>query len=183
VAIDDFGRTAGTGPRDAGFEARPHVGATTFAGLSADVAAGVAHLRSANGGDPSPRSIFTIGFCFGGRLAFLTASLGLNLAGVVGFYGWPIGSSSNDTPAPADIADQFDAPVLAIFGGADAAISPASISTFQAALARAGVDHQVVTYRDAPHSFFDRRAEEHAAASAAAWDATLDFIRSRTAPA
>ena len=45
----------------------------------------------------------------------------------------------------------------------------------------AAVDHRLVTYPGAPHSFFDRKATEFAAASEAAWDETLAFVRQRTA--
>ena len=45
----------------------------------------------------------------------------------------------------------------------------------------AGVEHEVVTYEGAPHSFFDRKQENFAEASAGAWQKTLDFIeRHRT---
>src|SRR5258708_6397598 len=71
VAIDWFGRTAGLGSRDADFEFMPHVARTTWAGLSADIAAAVEHLRSTEGG--AVRSVFTVGFCFGGRIAFDSA--------------------------------------------------------------------------------------------------------------
>ncbi len=52
---------------------------------------------------------------------------------------------------------------------------------FDAALNAAGVDHRLVTYQGAPHSFFDRKATEFADASAAAWSEVLTFIRARTA--
>ena len=48
------------------------------------------------------------------------------------------------------------------------------------ALTAAGVDHRLVTYPNTPHSFFDRKASEFAAASEAAWDEALSFIRART---
>ena len=88
------------------FEYMPHVSQTTWAGLGADVRAAAADLRSPAGG--SVRSLFTIGFCMGGRLSFLAATLGLDLAGVVGFYGWPVGPSRNDTPAPAEMTAPMD---------------------------------------------------------------------------
>ena len=43
------------------------------------------------------------------------------------------------------------------------------------------VDHRLITYPGAPHSFFDRKATDFAAESAAAWDEVLAFIRARTA--
>ena len=71
IAIDYFGRTAGIGDRDHDFDYQPHVPQTTYDGLRADVTAAAAHLRSETG----VRSLFTIGFCMGGRLAFLSAGL------------------------------------------------------------------------------------------------------------
>jgi len=38
------------------------------------------------------------------------------------------------------------------------------------------VDYELVTYEAAPHSFFDRKQEEFAAASDDAWARTLAFI-------
>ena len=181
LAIDYFGRTAAAEPRDDSFEFMPHVGQVTWGGLGADIRAAAEDLRSPAGG--SVRSLFTIGFCMGGRLSFLAATLGLDMAGVVGFYGWPTGPARNDTPAPADVADTMQGGVLGIFGGADEGIGASAVSAFEAALVAAGVDHRLVTYPDAPHSFFDRKATDFAAASDAAWAETLAFIRARTAPA
>ncbi len=174
IAIDYFGRTAGLGERDAEFDYMPHVGQTTWTGLSADITAAVEALRQ----EPERRrAIFTIGFCFGGRTSFLASTLGLGLSGVIGFYGWPIGTSRNDTPAPADVADRIDCPVLGLFGGADQGINGAAVEAFDRALAAAGVEHRLVTYEGAPHSFFDRKQEEFADVSAKAWEETLGFIR------
>lgn len=172
IGIDYFGRTAGIGDRGPDFDWAPHVPQTTYEGLRADITAAVEHLRTTTGVE----RVFTMGFCMGGRLAFLTDTFGLGLAGVVGFYGWPVGPSKNGTPAPADEVASFEAPVLAIFGGADQGIGAEAVATFEAALAGAGVEHRVITYPDAPHSFFDRKAAEFADASAAAWAETLGFV-------
>src|SRR5215210_354854 len=143
VAIDYFGRTAGLGRRESGFEYMPHVEKTTFADLSADVRTAADYLRSEKGGRVS--SLFTVGFCFGGRLSFVAATLGLDLAGVIGFYGVPVGPGRNDMPAPAEVAERMASPLLGLFGGADQAIPPTSIATLEAALTAAGVEHRIVT--------------------------------------
>ena len=174
LAIDYFGRTAGLGARTAEFDYMPHVAQTTWSGLSADIRAGVAQLRGA-GKATHEAAVFTVGFCFGGRLAFDSGALGLGLAGAIGFYGVPIGARG-DIPAPADIASELTSPVLGLFGGADEAIPETSIAAYEAALTDAGVPHDLVTYPDAPHSFFDRKAEQHADASADAWHRILDFV-------
>jgi carboxymethylenebutenolidase len=175
VAIDYFGRTAGLGRRDAGFEFMPHVGQTTFAGQSADIAAAVEYLRSDQGGSAS--RVFTVGFCFGGRMSFVAATLGLDLTGVIGFYGNPVGTGRNDVPAPADVAEQIASPVLGLFGAADEGIPASSVATFEAALTSAGVDHKLIAYPGAPHSFFDRKADEYVRSSEAAWEEVLAFVR------
>jgi carboxymethylenebutenolidase len=178
VAIDYFGRTAGLEARDSSFDHMDHVGRTTFAGLATDVTAAVDLLRSTAAG--ADRSIFAIGFCFGGRLAFLSATLGLDLAGVIGFYGVPVGPGRNDMPAPADVASRIRSPVLGIFGGADPAIPASAVEAFERALDKGDVENRLVSYAGAPHSFFDRRAEEYAEASERAWSEVLAFITSRT---
>jgi carboxymethylenebutenolidase len=173
LAIDYYGRTAGASRRDAAFEFRPHVPQSTWAGLQADVTAAAAHLRDAMGSG----RLYSVGFCYGGRLSLLLASVeGLKLDGVIGFYGWPVGSFRNDMPAPADLAGSFRSPVLALFGGADAGIPAADVTAFERALEAASVPHRVVTYDGAPHSFFDRKQAEFAEASAQAWVEVRTFI-------
>ena len=67
-------------------------------------------------------------------------------------------------------------PVLGLFGGADPAIPADQVQALDQTLERAAVEHEIVTYPGAPHSFFDRRAAEYAEASADAWKRVLDFI-------
>ena len=182
LAMDYFGRTAGTDtPRDDTFEFWPHVEQTTWDGLSTDIRSAAADLRAED--DGRVQSLFTVGFCFGGRLAFVTPTLGLGLAGSIGFYGRPTGLSGNGVPVPSEVAGQMEGAVLGIFGGADTGIPPDAIAEFDIALATAGVDHHLETYAGAPHSFFDRKAAEFSEASEAAWADVLAFVRATTAGA
>ncbi len=175
VAIDYFARSAGLGPRDEGFDFLAHVPLTTPETLQADITAATAYLRSPAGG--GVRALFAVGFCFGGALAFLQAASGLGYAGVIGFYGWPLGLARwPDRPRPIDAVTRFACPVLAIYGGADPGIPPSAVEAFDEALTRAGVPHESVTYPGAPHSFFDRRQAEFADASADAWRRVLAFV-------
>jgi carboxymethylenebutenolidase len=178
LAIDFLGRTAGVTRRGDEFEHMPHVEQVTWAGLQADVRAAVDHLRAHD--EFRVGSLFTTGFCFGGRIAFLTATLGLDLAGSIGFYGVPVGPGRADIPAPADLAGEMRNPILGLFGAADHAITPDKIEIFEHALTAADVPHRLVAYDGAPHSFFDRKAAEFADASAQAWEEMLTFIRGRT---
>lgn len=174
VAIDFYARTAGAEKRAAGFEYEPHVLELDPAAVDADVAAAVAHLRTAEGGNPD--RLYTVGFCIGGRISLLQARSGLGLSGVIGLYPWPVGPHRSGLPAPADEAPRFGCPVLTIYGGADAGIPAEARETFDRALDAAGVEHRTVVYEDAPHSFFDRKADDFADDSAAAWDEILRFM-------
>jgi carboxymethylenebutenolidase len=173
VAIDYFGRTAGVGKRDESFPFMEHVMQTRAASIRDDVAAAVTYLRSPAGGNCT--SVFTVGFCFGGSNSWLQAAGGHDLAGVIGFYGRP-GAGRDGSPGPAQRAAEFRCPVLALMGGADQGIPPDQVDEFRAALAAAGVAHEVVVYLGAPHSFFDRSYEQHAEASADAWRRMLEFV-------
>src|SRR2546421_7202073 len=70
IATDYFGRTAGVGKRGDDFPYMEHVAETTEDGIQADVRAAVEYLRSADAA-----SVFTVGFCFGGRNSWLAAAL------------------------------------------------------------------------------------------------------------
>jgi carboxymethylenebutenolidase len=164
VAFDYFGRTAGTAKRGEDFEYRPHVDQTTTPTVQADVAACITYLRE-HGAD----RIFTVGFCFGGRQSWLAAADQDGIAGAVGFYGRPAEATGR--------AAELKAPILALQAGDDKNITAEDNAAFAAALEAAGVEHELVTYEGAPHSFFDRKQEEFADASDDAWAKVLAFIK------
>ncbi len=174
IAIDYFSRTAGTSRRDADFDYATHIPLTRHETLNADIAAAAAYLRTAEGG--SVERLYTVGFCFGGRLSYLQAASGIDAAGVIGFYGPPVGPNRAGLPAPADEAPRFTSAVLEFWGGADGGIDAEAVQAFDEALDRASVRHTSVTYPGAPPSFFDRHASEHAEASADAWRRMLEFM-------
>jgi carboxymethylenebutenolidase len=82
----------------------------------------------------------------------------------------------NGLPGPTQRAAEIAAPILALQAGDDQNITAEHNSAFDAALTAAGVEHEVVTYPGAPHSFFDRKFEEYAAASDDAWARTIAFV-------
>ena len=66
--------------------------------------------------------------------------------------------------------------MLALQAGDDQHISAEDNEAFDRALTDAGVEHEVVTFPGAPHSFFDRKAEDFAQASEDAWRRVLEFV-------
>lgn len=164
IALDYFGRTAGLGPRDEDFEWRPHIDQTAPESIARDVDAALKFLREQTGVE---RAV-TVGFCFGGSQSFLQAAEGHEvLAGAVGFYG---GLSRRGV---LERAPDAKVPVLGLFAGDDPSIPLEEIQAFDAALP---VEHEIHVYEGAPHSFFDRRAEQYADESQDAWERILGFV-------
>jgi carboxymethylenebutenolidase len=164
VAIDYFGRTAGTSERGDDFVYRPHVDQVDPANVAADTAAALARLRTEHGAGP----VFTVGFCFGGSQSWRLAAGDLDLAGVIGFYGRP--------SLVEDVLDRLHLPMLLLVAGADVATTPEQADAFEAELTARGVEHERVVYEGAPHSFFDRAFAEWKDAGADSWRRILDFV-------
>jgi carboxymethylenebutenolidase len=160
LAIDYFGRG-------------PGLFTLTRDGLYADFAAGIAYLSAR----PATRTVASLGFCLGGRFAFLTADRQFGLSAAVGLYGMP--DPIAGAPGPTQLAGRLGAPILGLFGGADAGIPPEMVARFDEALRGAGVPHEIVTYPGAPHSFFESDRPEYATAQADAWRRILAFLAER----
>jgi carboxymethylenebutenolidase len=175
IAFDYFGRILGVGKRDDDFDYMEHVPKLRPDGIRADVGACIAWLR-----EQGVASVFTVGFCLGGRHSWLSAAGGHGLAGAVGFYGRP-GEGADGSPGPIQRAGEIACPILALQAGADQHITAEDNAALEAALQSAGVEHDVVTYPGAPHSFFDRKQEEFQAASDDAWQRVLTFLEQNAA--
>jgi carboxymethylenebutenolidase len=160
VAIDYFGRTAGANyrDRDESFEVGVHQAKLTRPGLQDDLVAGMAHLRT------DCASVVVLGFCMGGRLAFFASAPRFGASGVIGFYGVP-GTAGPYGPGPTQHAAELAAPILGLFGEADEGIPLSDVAAFDAALAAAGVAHEIVTYPGVGHGFFDVHHNENAASA------------------
>jgi carboxymethylenebutenolidase len=172
IAVDYFGRTFPEFPRGDDFDGFEAAKRTESDEIQADIAAAVAELKRRTG----VSSVVVVGFCFGGSNAYLTAAnADADVDGVVAFYGGLDGTRLG-FPSPPDHAAQMRGPILGLFGDADQSIPAEAIERFDIALTDAEVEHEFVTYPDAPHGFFDRRFDEHADACADAWERTLTFL-------
>ncbi len=110
-----------------------------------------------HGGDL--KRVGVTGFCWGGRITWLAATLPQVRAGVA-WYGRLIGEKTPGNPRhPVDIAAELKAPVLGLYGGADTGISLESVNQMREALAKAAPLNpaakasQIEVYPDTPHAF------------------------------
>jgi len=168
VAIDYFARTAGRGDRSDGFDYMPHVQQTTQEGIAADTAAAIEYLKSNEGG--AVKSVFTVGFCFGGSNSWNQSALNAEgVDGCIGFYGRPA--------RVEPYLDKMKKPVLVLIAGADQATTPEQNEEFLEALEKAHIPHESHVYEGAPHSFFDRSFAQWKDACDDAWRRILDFVK------
>lgn len=176
LAVDYFGRSAGLAARDDSFEFMPHVGEMTLPTFYADVTAALAELQK-----DSAAKTFVLGFCMGGTLTLLTGTHDFNIAGLIPFYSGMTRKFTGAEGTVLEVAEKIHYPVLGLYGGADQGISHEQIQQLDAELDKANVEHKLVIYENAPHSFFDRKFVEFAEASANAWDRVLNFIQTHSA--
>jgi carboxymethylenebutenolidase len=144
--------------------------------ILADVDCAITHLNEAGWGTPQ---IGLVGFCFGGRIAFLVASA-RPLGAAVGFYGGGIVTARfPQFPALIDRAPDIKAPFLGLFGDQDQSIPVEDVERIRSELdAHVRLDHDVVRYPDAGHGFHcDRReGHYHEASAKDAWQKTLAWL-------
>lgn len=112
-----------------------------------------------------------IGFCMGGRLAFLSAANYPDLRAAVMFHGGNIMVSRDDFPSPFAQAGNIRAPMLGLFGSDDTNPSAADVARIDAELSRLGKQHSFHSYAGAGHAFlnFTRPEVFREAAALDAW--------------
>jgi carboxymethylenebutenolidase len=119
-----------------------------------DVGAAVARLRT----EPySSGRVGVLGFCSGGRQAYLVACQ-VDVAAAVDCYGGSvIAGPERLTPsrpvAPIDLTASLSCPLLGIFGGADPHVPREHIDAIEAAAKQHGKSFEYHVYEDAPHAF------------------------------
>jgi carboxymethylenebutenolidase len=173
IAPELFHRTA-----EPGFEGgyddfsvlMPHFSAISTETLEADVKAVYEWLQQQENVQKDKTGC--IGFCLGGRVAFI-ANTCLPIQAAVSYYGGGLHTV-------VDRADKMSAPQVFFWGGKDKHILPEHVQTVNNALAQAGKDYINVTISYADHAFNNNdRAAYHAQASAEAWGMTMAFLKNK----
>ena len=132
----------------------------------ADITAAVPALRAR----PEVEGrVGTIGYCMGGKLAYLTAAT-TDVDAAVAYYGGGI-------QGQLDRAASIGCPVQFHYAGHDDHIPPAAVEQVQQAMAAAGKSAEVHVYPGSMHGFNCwARASYHAPSAALAHGRTLTFL-------
>lgn len=145
--------------------------------VMADLDATVAWAKAQSSADDTRLAI--TGFCWGGRITWLYAAHQPKVRAGVAWYGRLVGKVTEQTPRhPVDVAGELKAPVLGLYGGADAGIPVDTVEQMRKALKDAAKPGEIVVYPDMPHAFHaDYRPSYRKEAADDGWKRLLAWFR------
>jgi carboxymethylenebutenolidase len=123
-----------------------------------------------------------VGHCWGGRVSWLGACSNPRYKACAVFYGGRVKLvMGKGSPPPIELAGRIPCPVIGFFGNDDENPSPADVNDYEAALAKAGIEHVFYRYDGAGHAFQSFNSEERfrPAASEDAWVKVLAFMEQK----
>ena len=143
--------------------------------VCADLDAAVAYAKSTRHADT--RRLGLVGFCWGGRTAWIYAHHNPNLKAAVSYYGLLNGMKSPIKPNdPVDIASALKVPVLGLYAGKDAYVKQEVVDQMAAGLRQSSSGSSIVVFPDVDHGFnadyrpsYDKAAATYAAQLAHDW--------------
>lgn len=123
-----------------------------------------------------------IGFCFGGHVAYLTATLP-DIKATASFYGAGIATRTPGGGAPTiTLTPDIKGTIYAFFGKEDASIPQEQVDQIEAELEKYKKEHRLFRYDGADHAFFcDQRASYNQDAAADAWEQVKQLFGSQLA--
>ena len=122
-----------------------------------------------------------VGYCWGGRAAWVYALHNPKLKAAVSYYGLLDGMKSPIKPQdPVDFAATLKVPVLGLYAGIDGFVKPAVIDQMRAGLVKSGSGSEIVVFPNVNHGFnADYRPTYDKAAATYAQKLTTDWLKER----
>jgi carboxymethylenebutenolidase len=155
---------------------RSHKDKTKADEILGDIKAAIAYLQALPNvkGD----AIGAIGFCFGGHVVYLTATLP-EIKATASFYGGGIPSSTPGGSEPTiSRTKDIKGTIYAFFGEEDAGIPLTDVDKVEVALKEANIYHKIFRYPNAGHGFFcNHRGSYHPESAADAWTHVLELFK------
>jgi len=147
--------------------------ATAFADIDKTVEWAQKHALGRGG------KIGITGFCRGGRMTWMYTAHSKKVKAGVAWYGG-MGTTPAQPLTPLDIADQLNAPVLGLYGGADTGIPVVMVERMRAALLAFGKEKESIihVYDGMPHAFHaDYRPSYRKEAADDGWKRMLAWFK------
>jgi carboxymethylenebutenolidase len=142
-----------------------------------DVNAAVNYARRLK--DTQLGDVGIIGFCMGGRVAYLMAASKPVFKAAAVFYGGNIMKAWGNGPTPFDLTPYIHCPIAGFFGAEDANPSPADVDRIAAQLDKYRKPREFHHYPEAGHAFlnFTNPATYREGPARDAWDKLIPFLQ------
>ena len=143
--------------------------------VNADLDATIEFAKAS--GHANTARVGLVGYCWGGRAAWVYANHNPKLKAAVAYYGLLDGMKSDIKPQdPVDFGDKVKVPVLGLYAGIDSFVKPEVISKMRNQIARSGSGSEIVVFPDVNHGFnadyrptYDKSAATYAQKLASEW--------------
>ncbi|WP_309624368.1 dienelactone hydrolase family protein [Methylibium sp.] len=145
--------------------------------VSSDLDATVAFAKASGSADT--RKLGVVGYCWGGRAAWIYARHNPKVKAAVAYYGLLDGMKSDIKPQdPVDFASEIKVPVLGLYAGIDDFVKPAVIEQMRNGIAKSGSGSEIVVFPGVNHGFnADYRPTYDKTAATYAAKLTRDWLR------
>ncbi|MDB9534987.1 dienelactone hydrolase family protein [Dolichospermum planctonicum CS-1226] len=152
---------------------------TTASELLSDIQAAINYLKSLP--QVKKNGFGCVGFCFGGHVAYLAATLP-DIKATASFYGAGITSRTPGGGNPTITrTSEIKGTIYAFFGTQDGSIPLQQVDEIEAELEKYKIPHRVFRYNGADHGFFcDHRASYNYKAAANAWQQVQELFSQLT---
>lgn len=118
-----------------------------------------------------------VGFCMGGRVAYLAAAENPNFKAAVAYYPGSLFAPWGEGLSPFARTKEIYCPLLGLFGSEDRNPSPEDVQKLDAELTKHGKAHEFHSFPNAGHAFMNFHAQSYRApADQASWPKALDFL-------
>ena len=143
--------------------------------VNTDLDAAVAFAQASGSADATRLGL--VGYCWGGRAAWVYANHNPRLKAAVSYYGLLDGMKSPIKPQdPVDFAASLKVPVLGLYAGIDGFVKPSVIDQMRAGIVRSGSGSEIVVFPNVNHGFnadyrptYDKTAAVYAQKLATDW--------------
>lgn len=129
------------------------------------------------------RRMAIIGFCMGGRVAYLMAAASKDFKAAITWYGGSCFRHWGESPTPFERTAEISCPIQGHFGETDQNPSLEDMAKLDAELTKYGKAHEFFSYKNTGHAFLDRHHPEKYVAESdrLSWQRGFEFLRKHLA--
>ena len=129
------------------------------------------------------RRVAILGFCMGGRVAYLMAAASTDFKAAITWYGGSCFRRWGDGPTPFERTAEIRCPIQGHFGETDQNPTLEDMAKLDAELTKHGKAHEFYVYKNTGHSFMDPHHPDRYVAQSdrESWARSIEFLKKHLA--